>query len=61
MISMLQEYLADPTAIRWFWLAFGLLVIIVATRLLRSALTRRITGADTRYRPGRLPPAPATR
>lgn len=50
MISMLQEYLADPTAIRWFWLAFGLLVIIVATRLLRSALTRRITGADTRYR-----------
>ena len=50
MNPAIQEWLFDPTVGRLAALLVGLILVIVLSRFVRSALGRRIRDSDTRYR-----------
>ncbi|QQS40866.1 MAG: mechanosensitive ion channel [Acidobacteriota bacterium] len=50
MEPLIRTWLSDPTVIRVLTAVAGLLVIVIVARIIRSSITRYVTGTDSRYR-----------
>ncbi|MCO6511702.1 MAG: mechanosensitive ion channel [Aridibacter famidurans] len=50
MEPLIRTWLSDPTVIRVITAVVGLVVIIVIARIIRSSITRYVSGTDSRYR-----------
>lgn len=50
MDPTLKLWLSNPTVIRFITLLFGILVVVLVVRIIRSSITRYVSGSDSRYR-----------
>lgn len=50
MQSTISEWLSNPTVVRAITAFVGVLVIIFVARIIRSSITRYVSGTDSRYR-----------